>query len=202
MSFVQHIVSPDAAHGPLLYVSLFLGTFVHEGTAIATGAAFLVGAHASTVWTAAALAAGIITGDIGVYGLGALARQSKWLQRRFGMDASRDVQPSFGTRLIPVVAMCRVVPGILFPTFLSYGWRGVPFRRFAVSTVAVTALYVPIVLTLFVQFGLEIGQLMRHWPSLPIIALVTAGTVLTARWLWLRSRRPRSTTSVGPLPAD
>ena len=195
MSFAAHIVSTDAAYGPLLYISLFCGTFVHEGTAIGTGAAFLVGQHASAVWTWAALAGGIITGDIGVYGLGALARRNKWLQRCLGMTAALDAQPSH--RLIPIIAMCRVVPGVLFPTFLSYGWRGVPLRRFALATIAVTLLYVPLVLTLFVQFGLQMGKVVHHWPTLPFIGIAFAAAVLAGRWLWARDR-----ASAALSPAD
>lgn len=189
MSIAEHIITPDTVYGPVVYLSLYFGTFLHEGSAIAAGAAFLVAQHSSVLLTAIVLIAGIVTCDLGVYGLGALARRSKWLQHRLGVSTLEDVPPRSGNRLIPIVAMCRVVPGMLFPTFLSYGWRGVPFGHFAIATIVVTLLYVPVLLTLFVQFGFQIAQMVQHSPALSLIAPAIAVTVLALRWLWARRGR-------------
>jgi membrane protein DedA with SNARE-associated domain len=189
MSFAADIVTSKAIYGPLLYLSLYVGTFLHEGTAIAAGAAFLVAQRSSMLLTVTVLIAGIISGDLGVYGLGALARRSKWLQRRLGVGTQDDTQPRTGHRLIPVVAMCRVVPGMLFPTFFSYGWRGVPFGHFAMASTVVTLCYVPVLLALFVQFGLQIAQLVQHSPMVSLIAPAIAVTVCVSWWLLARRRR-------------
>lgn len=186
MTLAADIVTSDTVYGPLLYVSLYLGTFLHEGAAIAAGAACLLSDQSTALWTATVLIAGIVTCDLGVYGLGALARRSLWLQRLLGVSTRDDVQTWSGNHLLPIVAMCRVVPGLLFPTFLSYGWRGVPFRRFAMTTIAVNVIYVPLLLALFVQFGFQIAQLIQHWPTVSLIAPTTAGTVLVSRWLLAR----------------
>lgn len=203
MSLAEHIVTVDTVYGPLLYGALFFGTFLHEGTAIATGAAFLVSQHTSAFLTAAALVAGIVTGDLGVYGLGVLARQNGWLQRRLKVASPRDARSSVGHRLIPVIAMCRVVPGLLFPTFAYFGWSGVPFRRFAATTIAVTMIYVPLLLTLFTQFGLQLPTLIRHWPELVAAAVVVLAVAYVGRRLWLdRLDRKRSAAAAALIPAD
>jgi membrane protein DedA with SNARE-associated domain len=189
MSFAADIVSSKAVYGPLLYLSLYVGTFLHEGTAIAFGAACLVAQRSSVVLTATVLIAGIITGDLGIYGLGALARRSKWLQRRLGVGTRDGIQPKTRHGLLPVVAMCRVVPGMLFPTFLSYGWRGVPFGHFAMASTVVTLLYVPVLLTLFVQFGLQIAQWVQHSPMVSLIAPAIGVTVFGSWWLIAHRRR-------------
>jgi len=189
MSFEVHIITSDTADGSLLYLSLFCGTFLHEGATIAAGAALLVAQQSSMLLTATALVTGIVTGDLGVHGLGALARRSKWLHRRLDVSAPGGEQPLLGNRLIPIVAMCRVVPGMLFPTFLSYGWRGVPFRRFAMTTIAVTLLYVPALLTLFAQLGLQMAQMFQHWPPVSLIALPIVATASGGGWLWARRRQ-------------
>ncbi len=188
MTFADIGISPDAAYGPLLYVSLYFTTFVHEGTAIATGAIFVLQQQSTPTLTAACLVAGIVSGDLGIYGLGALARRSAWLQRRLGVAGRVKSQHWFSHHVIPTVAMCRVVPGVLFPTFLSYGWCGVPFRKFAATTLIVTGLYVPLLLTLFVQFGKQIAPLIQHGPWLVAGALVMAATVFVSRYLWTRYR--------------
>jgi membrane protein DedA with SNARE-associated domain len=205
LTLTAFTVSPEAAYEPLLYLSLFLTTFLHEGTAIATGAMLLVQQQSSPILTAACLAGGIVTGDLGIYGLGALARRSEWLQRRLGVAKRLQQQSWFGNRLIPTVAMCRVVPGVLFPTFLSYGWCGVPFRRFAATTVLVTGIYVPLLLTLFVQFGKQMAPLVQHVPWILLGAAVIAVTAFAARHVWTRHReRALDGQSLGqmcPLPA-
>jgi membrane protein DedA with SNARE-associated domain len=204
MSFAAIPVSPDAAYEPLVYLSLFLTTFLHEGTAIASGAMFIIQQNASPILAAACLAGGIITGDLGIYGLGALARRSTWLQRRLGVATRLKSQTWFGNHMLPTVAMCRVVPGILFPTFLSYGWCGVPFRRFAASTILVTGLYVPLLLTLFVLFGKQIAPLFQHGPWLVVGAVVIAATAFAARYVWTLYRENAPGVSLAltrPLPA-
>lgn len=189
MTFVDLSVT-DTAYEPLLYVSLFFTTFLHEGTAIATGAFFVVQEQSSPILTAAFLIAGIVTGDLSIYGLGALARRSDWLQRRLGFAANTEAPAWVGAHLLPTVATCRIVPGMLWPAFLSYGWCGVPLRRFAATTVLVTGLYVPLVLTLFVQFGKQLVPYVPHAPWLILGVVVTAVTVFAARYAWQHLRGP------------
>jgi membrane protein DedA with SNARE-associated domain len=186
ITFADIAVLPDDAFQPLMYVSLFFGTFLHEGTAIASGAILVIQQQASPILTALCLVGGIVTGDLGIYGLGALARRSAWLQRRLSIASRLKSQTWFGNNLISTIAICRVVPGILFPTVLSYGWCGVPFRRVAASTMIVTALYVPLVLMLFVQFGKQITPLVQHAPWLLVAAVLIAAAALTARYVWTR----------------
>jgi membrane protein DedA with SNARE-associated domain len=193
----ENIIGSDTAYQPLLYVSLFFTTFLHEGTAIATGALFVVQEHASPILTTLFLVAGIVTGDLSIYGLGALARRSDWLQRRLGFAANRDTPAWLSSHLLPTVATCRVVPGMLWPAFLSYGWCGVPLRRFAATTIIVTGLYVPLVLTLFVQFGKYLVPYVPHAPWLVFGIVVTAATAFAARYAW---QRLRGATGDGLLP--
>lgn len=201
-SWVKDIVAVDAPFDAVVYVSLFLGTFLHEGTAIASGALLLATNQSSPALTALALTCGIICGDLGVFSLGRLARRSQWLQQKLAMSERLSAQPWFGDRLIPAVAMCRVIPGVLFPTYLSLGWCGVSFRRFAATTIGVTSLYVPLLLTAFVQFGLQMPNLAQHWPLLVGAVLVIAAAALTARSLWTRLRSDADPVGAAcPLPA-
>jgi membrane protein DedA with SNARE-associated domain len=202
-SWVKDIVGADAPFDVLVYVSLFLGTFLHEGTAIASGALLLATNQSSPVLTAFALTCGIICGDLAIYGLGRLARSSRWLQQKLSIAERLQPTPWFGDRLIPAVAMCRMIPGVIFPTYLSFGWCGVPFHRFALTTIGVTGLWVPLLLTVFVQFGLQLPSLAQHWPLLLGTVLLIAATMLAARHVWLRLRA-ETTEPVGaacPIPA-
>ena len=47
---------------------------------------------------------------------------------------------------------------------------------------------VPLVLTVFVQFGKQIAPLVQHGPWLVLGAVLIAATALTARYVWIRYR--------------
>lgn len=191
MSTLADLTVSATAYEPVLYLSLFFTTFLHEGTAIATGALFVVQDQSSPLLTAIFLFAGIVTGDVLIYCAGMLARRSDWLQNRLGFAARMNTAPAWlGASLLPAVATCRVVPGMLWPTFLSYGWCGVPLRRVAAATMLVTGLYVPLVLTLFVQFGKSIVPYASHAPWLVLGIVAIAVTLLAVRFAWRHVRWP------------
>lgn len=202
-AWIRDIVAAHAPSDALVYASLFLGTFLHEGTAIASGAVLLATNQSSPLFTALALTCGIISCDLAVFGLGRLARRTPWLQQKLSIADRLRPTPWFGDHLIPAVAMCRMIPGVLFPTYLSFGWCGVPFSRFALATIAVTGLYVPLLLTVFVQFGQHLPNLAQHWPLLLGAVLLMAAVALTSHHLWARVRTTAS-NPIGeacPLPA-
>ena len=190
MSTFADIGVSAGAYEPLLYVSLFFTTFLHEGTAIATGALFVVKEQSSPILIALCLFAGIVTGDLSIYGLGMLARRNAWLRNRLGFAARMNTPAWLGSNLLQTVATCRVVPGMMWPTFLSYGWFGVPLRTFAATTMLVTALYVSLVLTLFVQFGKSIIPYVSHAPWLVLGIVAIAVTLLAVRFVWRHVRWP------------
>lgn len=199
LSWIKDVAGFDAPSNAVLYISLFFGTFLHEGTAIASGAFLLATDRTSPILTAFALTAGIITCDLVVYGLGRFARQSLWLQQKLAIADRLKPMPWFGDRLVPAVAMCRVVPGVLYPTYLSFGWCGVPFQRFALTTIGVTSLYVPLLLTVFAQFGRHLPNLAQHWPLLLGAALLLAALALTT--LRMRSNATENVGATCPMPA-
>ena len=167
--------------------ALFFATFLHEGVALASGALVIVNDGAPAIWVALSLFAVIVAGDCGIYGLGALARRSVWAR---GIIAGVDLKQTehwLNRHMLAAVMTCRVVPGLLFPTFIAFGWFNISFRRFALTSIAVSAIYTPLALFLLTRFGAVVMPYFahRHWLLWLLAGLILA-TMVVVR---LRPRR-------------
>jgi hypothetical protein len=80
------------------------------------------------------------------------------------------------THLVRVLVLCRVTPGLLFPTFVACGWFRIPFTRFATVSILAGAVYSSVVLTLVILFG---GLVLDHfgywaWGAVALIIIIIA----------------------------
>jgi membrane protein DedA with SNARE-associated domain len=147
---------------------LFLLAFMHQDLAVLAGAYFLVNQMMAAVPVAVCIYAGIVASDLALYGVGAGARQLPWL-RRIAIDGRmRDFAGLLDRDLFGLVAFGRAAPGIAFVGFIACGWVRVPFVRFIVASLSMSALYLPLILCLMVFFGSALqGQIgMWTWPAL------------------------------------
>ena len=148
--------------------SLLVLPFAHEDLAIILGGYIIVNHLMPAPLVVASIYGGMVASDFALYGLGAAARRLPWLHRyavdarvrRFGEKLKRNV---FG-----LVLLCRVVPGVVFVAFVACGWMRVSLARFTTASLVVSALYLPLMLYLVIQFG---GALDDHlglmaWPIL------------------------------------
>ncbi len=144
--------------------------FAHEDLAILTGAFFIMNDVMPIGLVAGSIYGGIVVSDFALYGLGAAARRVPWLERY----AVNDRVLGFGERLkrniFSVVALCRVVPGVVFVAFVACGWTRVSLARFTLASLVVSAVYLPVVLYLAIAFG---GALEQHlgWWTWPLLGL-------------------------------
>ena len=161
-----------AAGDGAIYLGLFLATFVQEGLAIAAGAALIIERGSPPLLVFAALWAGMIAGDLTIFGIGALARHHPWARRiatdRRVMGATNWLHRN----LLTMIALSRVVPGILFPTFITYGWSGLPLTRFAPLAIASAGIYASLLLTVFATFGENVVPWLGHWTWAVVAAAV------------------------------
>jgi membrane protein DedA with SNARE-associated domain len=158
-------------------LSLLVLPFAHEDLAIILGAYLISQEMLLALLVGASIYGGMVASDFALYGLGAGARRLPWLRsyadrrvRRFSETLKRNI---FG-----LVALCRVVPGLVFVAFVACGWARVPLSRFTLASLVVSALYLPLTLYLAIVFG---GALDRQigwlaWPLL-LAALIVAGIV-------------------------
>lgn len=142
------------------YLMLFFMTFVHEDVAIVSGAYFIA-QHTISPWLGFLfLYSGVVVSDVCVYGLGYAARENPWAKRYFDNNRASQFRERLEKNLVATLALCRLLPGILFPTFSACGWLGVPFIRFLRISMLASILYVPLMMFLVSWFG---KTMLVHW---------------------------------------
>jgi membrane protein DedA with SNARE-associated domain len=107
------------------------------------------------------------------------------------MIAAVDLEKAKGwidKHLLVAVATSHLVPWVLFPTFVAFGWFGLSFRRFVTTSALFAALYVPLALLVLTSLGKAASPFLgggEFW-----IASVAAAAVITALFAarWLRTR--------------
>jgi membrane protein DedA with SNARE-associated domain len=180
VSNILSLLSAEPSSNELLaYAGLFIGTFVQEGLAIAAGAALIVEHNLSPVWVAVSLISGMVLGDLLIFGLGAFARDYLWAQRLAGHRVVAETTAWLHRNVISMVALSRVVPGILFPTFIAYGWSGLPFARFALLSLISTSAYATLCLVALSEFGEAAIPHVGHWAWVGVAVTMLASIMLT-----------------------
>lgn len=186
----------SAAGNPALEVTtIILGTFILEDAATLLAAMQVAAGAVSLPLALGALYAGIVLGDLGLYGLGRLSVRHPWAQRMVPKNRRDIGQDWVARRLIWVVLVSRFTPGLRLPTYTSCGFLRVPFWRFAMAAVVATLAWT----SLLFFVSLKLGALMLHylgpyrWIGMAILLLVliVAGR-MAARWQSHRMEKPES----------
>jgi membrane protein DedA with SNARE-associated domain len=155
--------------------SLLVLPFAHEDLAIILGGYIVVNKLMPVSLVALSIYGGMVASDFALYGIGAAARYLPWLSRyavddrviRFGETLKRNV---FG-----LVALCRVVPGVVFMAFVACGWVRVSLVRFTAASLIVSALYLPLMLYLVIVFGDALDDRVGLW-AWPMLFVAIAAT--------------------------
>jgi membrane protein DedA with SNARE-associated domain len=160
------------------FLSLLFLPFAHEDLAIILGAYIVVNNIMPVGLVALCIYGGMVASDFALYGIGAGARHLPWLTRLAVDDRVRAFADTLKRNLFGVVALCRVVPGVVFIAFVACGWTRVPLARFTVATLVTSALYLPLMLCIVVFFGeaLDDRAGLWTWPFL-LCVLVSIGFV-------------------------
>ncbi len=164
-------------NSPFDVLILFLTAFVHDDLAIVSAGYYVVERGVPAAIAAATVYLGIVVWAGILYGIGALARRLPTGAQRWLVGARLErAQRRAGQGLLLAVALCRVTPGLLLPTFLACGFFRVPFVRFALINAAAAALYVPLMLVLIITFGEIVQHRISEWVWLvpPGMLAVTA----------------------------
>ncbi len=143
----------------LQVVAIILGTFILEDAAT-VGAAMQAQDGAIPLPLAlGSLYAGIVLGDLGLYGLGRLAAHVPWVARWLPPQRQEAVRAWISGRVFKVVLVSRFLPGLRLPTYTTCGFVGANLRQFALAAVLATGVWTSLLFTV----SLKIGQfLMDH----------------------------------------
>ena len=162
LSVLPHVSGHDYSWLAQLF-SLLLLPFAHEDLAVIVGAYVVVNDIMPMGLVALCIYAGMAASDFALYGIGASARRLPWLQRLAVDDRVRNFAATLKRNLFGIVALCRVVPGVVFVPFVACGWARVPLARFTTASLIVSALYLPLMLCIAVFFGDTLDSRVGWW---------------------------------------
>lgn len=168
------------------FFSLLFLPFAHEDLAIILGAYVVVNKIMPVGLVALCIYGGMVVSDFALYGVGAGARRLPWLARLAVDDRVRDFAEILKRNLFGLVALCRVVPGVVFIAFIACGWTRVPLRRFAAASLVVSALYLPLMLCIAVFFGDALDERVGFWTWPMLVTVVVAMGFFRQRVFGLR----------------
>jgi membrane protein DedA with SNARE-associated domain len=162
-------------HAPWLQATLIvLGTFVLEDAATVLAAMDVQIGRVALAVALSALYAGIVLGDLGLYGLGRLAALVPWARRWIPPERLRDGAALLNTHVIKVVFISRFLPGVRLPTYTACGYLGVDFGRFASAAVGATLIWTSLLFGVSLHVGKLIMEHLGTWRWVGV-----AGFVLT-----------------------
>jgi membrane protein DedA with SNARE-associated domain len=160
--------------------SLLVLPFAHEDLAIIAGAYFIANEMLPTILVGASLYGGMVASDFALYGLGAGARRVPFL-RRYADHRVRRFSDTLKRNVFGLVALCRVVPGIVFVAFVACGWARVSLFRFTVASLVVSALYLPLTLYLVITFGVALDEYLGLWAWPLLLGAMAAASFVRKR---------------------
>jgi membrane protein DedA with SNARE-associated domain len=187
LQFAQHDYSWLAQ-----FFSLLVLPFAHEDLAIIFGAYVVVNNIMPVGLVALCIYGGMVISDFALYGLGVGARRLPWLARIAIDDRVRGFNDLLQRNLFGIVALCRVVPGVVFFAFVACGWTRVPLRRFAAASLLVSALYLPLMLCIAVFFGDALDERAGFWTWPLLVVVVMAMGYFRQRVFGLRGTSAQS----------
>ena len=164
--------------GALQSLAIIFGTFVLEDAATVL-AALRTGAGGLSIPLAlGSLYVGIVVGDLGLYGLGRLARRVAFIERWFGHDRLTLAGECLDEHLFKVVLISRFLPGARLPTYTACGFTNCDFRRFALAAIVATLAWTSLLFTASLFAGQAIIAHLGTWRWLGIIGLAATPVVL------------------------
>jgi len=155
---------------------LFVTAIVQEDVALLAAAYFIVERGMPPALAAASVYGGTLLGNLAIYSLGATAHQRRW---RIGERVAR-VRARLRRHWARTLLVCRLIPGLLWPTLLGCGWLGISLARFALVNALAAAIYVAVALTLLVMLGDMLVRPMADSEYRPVRPLSVTSAAIDA----------------------
>lgn len=189
METLQSWLAALAGDHVLQLVLLFAATFVAEEAALIGGAGLAASDELPAVAAAAAVFGGIVVSDWAFYGLGQLGRRVPWFRRRLDNALLERGRRHLAGDLPLALLVARLVPGLVYPIFISCGFLGIGFRRFVVLNLLIALPYTLLLFGGTLLLGELLFAYLEDWGWLVLAAFAVA-VVLLLRWRGRRSGEP------------
>ncbi len=153
-----------AGHDGIVQAALIiLGTFVLEDAATITAAMLAQSGAISMPWALGALYAGIVLGDLGLYGLGRLSARSAWIARWIPVARRQGGRDWLGERVFQVVFISRFIPGARLPTYTACGFLHTSLKRFALAAIVATLIWTSLLFGISLKIGALLIDYLGAW---------------------------------------
>lgn len=169
--------------GVARFTSLLILPFAHEDLAIILGGYLVVNNVMPVSLVAVSIYIGMVASDFALYGIGAAARRVPWLSRYAIDDRVRRFSATLERNVFGVVALSRVVPGVVFVAFVACGYARVSLTRFAAASLIISAIYLPLVLYLVIEFGAVLNDWIGVW-AWPLLFGAIVASSLLRKWIF------------------
>lgn len=155
----------NAAAGskPLQALTIIIGTFILEDAATLLAAMQVATGAISLPLALVALYAGIVLGDLGLYGLGRASASNRWAQKLVPprrQDIGRDW---VAVRVIPLVLVSRFIPGLRLPTYTTLGFLKAPLQKFTLAAISATLIWTTGLFFISMRLGLFFMHYLGVW---------------------------------------
>ncbi len=144
-------------------VVIVLGTFVLEDAATVLAAMQAQSGQLRIEVALAALYAGIVLGDLGLYGLGALSSRVPMVARWVPPGRMRQGRAWLDGRVFRVVFISRFIPGARLPTYTACGFLHANLRRFALAAVVATLVWTSLLFGVSLKVGALLIEHLGAW---------------------------------------
>jgi len=142
---------------------IVLGTFVLEDAATVLAAMQAQSGAVPLPVALLALYAGIILGDLGLYGLGALSGQVPMVTRWVPPNRMRQGRAWLDGRVFKVVFISRFIPGARLPTYTACGFLHANLRKFALAAVVATLVWTSLLFSVSLKVGALLVEHLGVW---------------------------------------
>lgn len=156
---LDHFLELTASQPLLQVLIVIVATFVLEDAATVITA---IQVHLHTISIPVALIAlyiGIVVGDVGLYGLGALAAKWRPAQRWITVPSAQTQQLWLSKNLFMVVFISRFIPGTRLPLYTACGFFRAGLPVFTAATTCATLIWTTALFMLSLRIG---GMLLVH----------------------------------------
>ncbi len=143
--------------------AIILGTFILEDAAT-VAAAMQTEDGSLPMWLALlSLYIGIVLGDLGLYGLGALSARVPWVARQLPPHRQETIKAWISGRIFQVVLISRFLPGLRLPTYTTCGFVGADLRQFTLAAVVATAAWTSLLFATSMRVGHFLMDHLGAW---------------------------------------
>jgi membrane protein DedA with SNARE-associated domain len=144
-------------------IAVILGTFILEDAATVLSA--LRVQEGGMPWYVAlvSLYFGIVTGDLGLYGLGFLAAKVPFFCRLVGKSRLDRGRNWLAGRVFTVVFVSRFLPGMRLPTYTACGFLRASFTRFCLAAIVATLAWTSMLFVISLRVGKFLIDHLGAW---------------------------------------